>query len=192
MRLFVGVTLDDEVRAQAAVVARELQRRLDPRVRATWISPEKLHLTVRFIGHVEDSLVAAVLQALGAPLPIAPFEVVLSGCGVFPSSGPPRVAWIGLRTGLSSLRAMHDEFDRRLARVGFEPENRPFSAHLTLARFKDVPRELARTTREAVDVVHVPAAQCRVDHATVFQSKLSAKGSAYLPLARVGFEGWAT
>ena len=99
MRLFVGVTLDDNVRAEAAIVAHELQRRLDRRVRATWIPPEKMHLTVRFIGHVDDSRVAAVLHALEGPLPIAPFQVVLSVAGVFPQSGAPRVAWIGFARG---------------------------------------------------------------------------------------------
>jgi 2'-5' RNA ligase len=188
MRLFVGVALDDNMRAEAAIVARELQRRLDRRVRAAWIPPEKMHVTVRFIGHVDESRVAGVLDALDVPLPIAPFQIVLGGAGVFPPGGRARVAWIGFREGLSSLRAMHDEFNRRLRPVGFATEDRPFDAHLTLARFKEVPRESDRTTRESLATLQVPAAQCRVDHATVFQSQLSPKGSTYVPLARVRCE----
>jgi 2'-5' RNA ligase len=188
MRLFVGVALGETVRAEAASVAEELQRRIDRGVRATWIAPNKMHLTVRFLGHVDDSRVASVLHALEAPLPVAPFEVALGAAGVFPSSGPARVAWIGLRDGLSSLRAMHEEFNRRLQPLGFAPDGRPFTAHLTLARFKTVPRESVRTTREAVRALDVTPAECRVDHATVFQSQLSPKGSTYLPLAHVQCE----
>ena len=185
MRLFVGATLGDQVRAAGASAAGELQRRLDPRVRAVWVSPEKMHLTVRFIGHVDESGVARVLRALEAPLPVAPFEVVLGAAGAFPSSGAPRVAWIGLREGLSPLRAMHDECNRRLERIGVESEDRPFNAHLTLARFKDVPRDLVRPTRETLAALRVPAAHCRIDHATILQSRLSPKGSTYVPLAHV-------
>ena len=188
MRLFVGVTLAGEIRLAAAATARELQRRLDSGVRAAWVQPDKMHLTVRFIGHVDDARVAAIVDGLEAPLRLAPFDVVLSGCGAFPSTGPPRVFWIGLSEGLASLRAMHDEFNRRLRPFGFEAEDRPYSAHLTLARVKDIPRESVRTTRGVLAALHVPPARCRVDHATVFQSRLSAKGATYVPLAEVPFQ----
>ncbi|HYT68506.1 MAG TPA: RNA 2',3'-cyclic phosphodiesterase [Vicinamibacterales bacterium] len=188
MRLFVAVELDENVRAAAEGVARDLERRLDPRVSARWVSVDKMHLTVRFIGHIVDDRVPTVLQALRPPLSIAPFEVALGSCGTFPRTGAPRVFWIGLAEGLSSLQAMHEEFNRRLLPLGFASEDRPFSAHLTLARVKEMPRESGRPTRETIAATRVPAVACRVDAATVFQSLLSPKGSKYAPLLHVPCE----
>jgi 2'-5' RNA ligase len=181
MRLFIAVELDEEVRAVAAGVARDLRERL-PGVAARWVDADKMHLTVRFIGHVEDAQAPAILEAIAAPVALAPFDVELGSCGVFPRSGPPRVVWIGLKQGLDSLQTLHQEFNRRLAPLGFVAEDRPFSAHLTLARVKDAPRGLTRTARATVAATRVPPAACRIDAATVFQSALSPKGSSYTRL----------
>lgn len=185
MRLFIGVGLVENVRDAAAAVADDLKRQVRSRVRAAWVGAEKMHLTVRFIGHVDDSRVPALLEALEPPLPIAPFEVALGQCGAFPRSGPPRVFWIGLAEGLPGLRAMHEHFNRRLAPLGFLPEDREFNAHLTLARVKEVTRGPSRAVRDTLDHVRVPAARCLIDHATVFQSLLSPKGATYQPLITV-------
>ena len=184
MRLFVAVELDGHVRATAAGVTRDLRDRL-PGVAARWVDADKMHLTVRFIGHVVDAQAPAIIEALGAPLGIAPFDVELGPCGVFPRSGAPRVLWIGLKRGLDSLQALHHEFNRRLAPLGFAAEDRPFSAHLTVARIKDAPRGLMRTAHETVAGTRVPAATCRVEAAIVFQSSLSPKGSTYTRLRTV-------
>jgi 2'-5' RNA ligase len=182
MRLFVAVEQDQTSREVAGSVVRDLRRRLGPRVSARWVDVEKMHLTVRFIGHVPDEEVAAVLNALRPPLPTAPFEIVLGECGVFPESGPPRVLWIGLTQGLQPLQAIHDECNRRLSPLGYAPEDRPFNAHVTLARVKDAPRDAARTMREIVAAVQVPSRRCHVNAATVFQSSPSPKGSTYTKL----------
>lgn len=182
MRLFVAVELDRAVREAADKVVQELRERIDPRVTARWVDGDKMHLTVRFIGQVDDARAADVLDALRPPLPVSAFDITLGGCGVFPRSGPPRVVWIGLKEGLPSLQVMHDEFNRRLLALGFAPEGRAFSAHLTLARVKDAPRAAARTLGTAVAAVRVPSHRCQVTAATVFQSSLSPKGSTYTRL----------
>ena len=185
MRVFIAVELGDAVRSAAEQVTGAVRSRLDPRVRATWVPADKMHLTVRFLGHVDDSRVSIVLDAVRPPLPIPPFEIALGACGVFPRSGPPRVFWIGLIDGLTSLQAMHDEFNRRLRPLGYEPEGRAFAAHLTMARVKEAHRDAARSVREAIAAVRVPAVRCRIDAATVFQSSLSPKGSTYTRLLTV-------
>jgi 2'-5' RNA ligase len=144
-----------------------------------------MHLTVRLIGHVANDAVAPVLEALRPALAIPAFDLVLGECGVFPVTGPPRVLWMGLKEGTAPLQAMHEEFNRRLMQLGLEPEVRPFSAHLTLARMKDAPRGSGAITREALHSVPPTAARCRVTHATVFESKLSPNGPRYSALAQV-------
>ena len=185
MRLFVAVRLAEQVLSAAETVAADLRLRIDPRVRASWIAPAKMHLTVRFIGDVDASRAPAVVEALAPPLPIEPFEIALNGCGAFPRSGPPRVFWIGLSAGLEGLQRMHDEFNRRLDPLGFAPEDRPFNAHLTLARIKDAPRGAAQAARDILTSIVVPRVHSRVDYATAFHSSLSPKGSTYHALLQI-------
>jgi 2'-5' RNA ligase len=185
MRLFVAVEIDAGVVAAAMDCSRRLQRDLQDRVRARWVGAEQMHLTIRFIGQVEDERVAPLLDALRPPLPIAPFDVELGECGVFPPGGPPRAIWIGLAAGLPSLRMMHEECDRRLRPLGYEPEARAFKAHLTLARVKDMTRGAGPAIREAVHGAPPRPARCGVGAATVFQSHLSPRGSTYETLLRI-------
>ena len=183
MRLFVAVEIDDRARQAAEAVQRRLQKALDSTVTARWVAPGNLHLTVRFIGHVDDVRAPEVIAGLAAPLGIAPFDIELGECGAFPPRGAPRVLWIGVTQGLPSLALMHDAFNERLRPFGFEPEARAFSAHLTLARVKNAPRGAGRAVAEALDQVVVPTSRFRVNRATLFQSHLSPNGSRYAPVA---------
>ena len=190
MRLFLAVELNDAVRRIAEATAEALRAAIGPAPNIRWVPVENMHLTVRFIGQVDDARAPAVVAALTPPLDIAPFDIELSGCGVFPPSGSPRVIWIGLTAGLPQLAAMHDEFDRRLAPFGFEPERRPFSAHLTLARIKDpstanprAPGAVRTTVRQAIRDVAPEPTRGHITRATVFQSHLSPRGPRYEPLA---------
>lgn len=185
MRLFVAVEISGEARAAAARVAGQLQRELGRTLVARWVEAENLHLTVRFIGHVADEQAPAVLDALRPPLPLPPFDLVLGSPGAFPRSGPPRVIWIGLAEGLEPLAAMHHELNRRLAPLGLPPEDRPFSAHLTLARVK----EGSGATRRAIAAATAEPVRSHVTHATVFQSLLSPRGARYEAMLHVACAG---
>jgi 2'-5' RNA ligase len=179
MRLFIAVELDDAVLSAALETARELQHKVEGRVRASWIQPDNMHLTVRFIGEVEEDRAGAVLDVLRPPLGVPEFDLALGGCGAFPSSSRPRVFWIGIARGADALAAMHDEFNGRLELLGFAPEDRPFSAHLTLARVKELIRGSLNVMRDAVESTHPVPAECRIRSATLFRSHLSPKGARY-------------
>jgi RNA 2',3'-cyclic 3'-phosphodiesterase len=191
MRLFVAVEIDDHARHVAEMTADALRRAIGPALKARWVPPENMHLTVRFIGPVDDERAPAIVDALSAPLAMPPFEIGLGACGVFPPSGAPRVVWIGLTAGFPELSALHDEFDRRLVPFGFESETRPFSAHLTLARVKDpstklragAPKGLGVAVQQAVRRVAPTPARCRITRATIFQSHVSSQGARYEPIA---------
>jgi 2'-5' RNA ligase len=164
-----------------------LRRRLRPtRADARWVEIDKLHVTLAFIGHVEDTAVGPFVTAIQQPFALAPFTVRLGPCGVFPPSGPPRVIWIGLAEGADGLGALQQQVVARLQPLGFEPERRPFSAHLTVARVKDIPRGAARGARAIVTAARVPHVRCQVTRVTLFRSHLSPKGSRYEALAHGG------
>ena len=183
MRLFVAVEIGDETRRVAAATADLLRATIGPAVKARWVPPENMHLTVLFIGHVDEGRASGLIDALTPPLDIPPFEIELGGCGVFPSKGPPRALWIGLADGLPGIASMHEAFNRRLVPFGFEPESRPFRAHLTLARIKNAPSGVGRAVREALRHVPPPTARSCVTRAAIFRSHLSPNGPRYEPVA---------
>ena len=184
MRLFVAVELDEAVRAAAERTADDLRQRLrTTRLDARWVTGDKLHFTLVFIGHVDDTRADRFAAAVRQPFARAPFPLRLGGCGAFPPSGPPRVIWIGVSEGADALRALQHDVVARLEPLGFEPERRPFSAHLTLARVKDIDRRAARDARATIASAPVPDAECEITRVTLFQSHLSPKGSRYEVLA---------
>jgi 2'-5' RNA ligase len=189
MRLFVAVEVDDRTRLVAERVQKQLQCAWISAVKARWVPVDNLHLTVRFIGHVDDARATGIIDALTPPLDIPPFDIELGGCGAFPPSGPPRVAWIGLTRGLPALAAIHEGLNRRLEPLGFAPERRAFSAHLTLARMKDAPAAARRPVRAELERLTVPPVVFAVNRATVFESHLSSKGPRYEPVGFIPLNG---
>jgi len=188
MRLFVAVDLAEAVRTAAAGIADTLAASLTAAGvgDVSWVKQANLHLTLRFIGHVNDELGGRIRDVLRAPFETRPFRVRLTGAGTFPEARPPRVLWLGVAEGASSLRALAAGIEARLATLGIDPEERPFHAHLTLARFRRQERRTTAAVRRALERLALDAGEWQVDHATLYESQLSPKGSTYIPLERIG------
>ncbi len=131
MRAFVAILLDDATRAALA----RLPRPAPPRgVQVRWVAERNLHLTLKFLGEVEEERIPAVAAALrAASVQAKPFTMEVAGTGAFPERGAPRVLWAGCDGG-TALVALAAAVEQGLERIGFERERRPFSAHVTLAR----------------------------------------------------------
>jgi len=186
MRLFVGVELDDHVKEAAAAIGESLQRELGRRLDARWVPAANLHITLWFLGEVHESRVESTIGALHHPFDEAAFDVEIAGLGAFPPSGPPRVLWLGVASGVDSLARVHAELSTRLEPIGFEAERRPYSAHLTIARVKNVSRGVsAREFRSLLQARPAHAGRCRIEAVTIFRSRVSAKGATYEVLQRV-------
>jgi RNA 2',3'-cyclic 3'-phosphodiesterase len=189
MRLFVGVELDDRVRSAAGEIAESLKRALGKRVDARWIAPANLHITLWFLGEVEESRVEAITRALDTPFHEGAFDLEIGGAGLFPPSGAPRVLWLGVAAGADPLVRLNQELANRVTPLGFEAERRAYSPHLTIARIKDVPRGAPyREIRDAVRKETAGAGRCRIAAVTLFRSRLSPKGAAYEAVLRVPLE----
>ena len=131
MRLFVALNLPDRVRRalwDAAAPVRDL------RLPVRWVSPEGIHLTVKFLGEVageqEPELRAALTRAAsgGRAVPVA-----VHGFGAFPDYTRPRVIWAGLDPD-PALELLQHRVEQEFAPLGFPTEGRPFHPHLTLGR----------------------------------------------------------
>ena len=183
MRLFVAVEVAPDVVAAVVELIDRLQQRakkLAPEARLTWVTTERIHVTVRFIGHVENDEVDAIREALALPLAVPPFDVTIAGAGTFPAKGPPRVVWAGLRNGRDGLGAIEKEVSARLARLGLEPEDRPYNPHLTLARVREAAGLKSAALLDGISETTLGISRVRA--ITLFESRLSPKGPTYLAL----------
>jgi len=183
MRLFVAADLPDAVRD--ALVAE--QGRIKSALAGSGsplkcVKPEHAHLTLVFIGNVDDARVPAVVDAIGSDIDLPAFDATFEGAGAFPPRGAPRVLWIGVGSGAGELVALQRAIAARVAALGLPIEDRDFHPHLTLARWResrpaDRGRALAAAPRGVVAGAHI-------DGATLYQSRLSPAGPAYTALAR--------
>ena len=130
-----------------------------------------------------DDTSTELIRTIATPLHLSPFEVRLGDCGTFPPTGPPRVIWMALAEGTAPLADINREMNDRLTPLGFEPERRPYAAHLTMARVKNIARGAPADVRRIILDSATPHSSCRVDHATIFRSLLSSKGARYESLA---------
>lgn len=185
MRLFVAVEIDPAVAQKISDFNDELRRKAmghAARARITWVRREQLHVTVRFIGEVDDVQARAIAAVLQGEFAAKRFDMVLEGAGAFPPAGAPRVLWAGIATGADSVTALEREVSERLARCGIEREDRPYRPHVTLARVRDASGLRSAPLFEKVAQPRFGATP--VEAITLFQSRTSPKGAAYTPLQR--------
>ncbi len=169
MRLFVAVTLPHEIRASLAALRSEI-----PRVR--WVASEQLHVTLRFLGEVDEDTVAILRPAL-RKITVAAFSLQVEGVGTF--GHPPRVLWCGLRPE-REIDGLAELIDRAAVQVGLTPADHPFTAHLTLARLKNSPPVMVRRFLER----HAgwSSGAFSITDFTLVESRLSSEGAIHSPL----------
>jgi 2'-5' RNA ligase len=135
IRTFVAIEIPGSVKARATALIKELKQAA---AKVTWVKPEQLHLTLKFLGDVPDSDVPAVCRIVEeAVRGFEPFEIVFRGCGAFPTTAAPRTIWIGVDQGEEELRQLQESIDVGLTKLRFPREVRRFQAHLTLGRVRE-------------------------------------------------------
>jgi len=150
-----------------------------------WVEPRGIHLTLKFLGSVEEAKVPALVQALTRACEgFGPFEVALSGLGVFPNPSRPRVAWVGLSGGVEKLLRLQEGMEKVLSPFGFPREDRAFTPHLTLARLKEgVAPDEARAFGQAFLRASPEAVSFNVEGISLMKSQLTPSGAIYTRLA---------
>lgn len=181
-RLFSAIELSDEVRARAAAHIALLRDEL-PDVRASWERTEKLHITLKFFGDIEQTRINALSSATErAANSIVPFNLFIEGAGAFPPRGNPRVLWLGVNDSTDSLARLQQTLENECAAAGFPRDERPFHPHITVARLRQPAgtRQLADLHRET----GFQAMELNVREMVLMRSELSPGGSRYTALAR--------
>lgn len=179
IRTFIAVNLSDELRAQAAAVQGQL-RTAAPSVK--WVAPEGMHFTLKFLGGVDADLIHRVIASSEAAVQGQPeFDLTLHGAGAFPRPGSARVVWVGVSAGAEQMAELARRIEAAMTPLGFEPERRPFSAHMTLGRVKSRPEP---GLREAIERLRdVAVGTMRVTSVAVMRSDLTPRGAIYTRLA---------
>ena len=144
-----------------------------------WTPASNLHLTVRFVGSVERSVVEGIADRL-AERPLSAFELELADLGTFKRGRLVRVVWLQLRAGVQPARGLAAQVEEECVRAGLAPEARPFQPHLTLARAR------ARDGAAVPALPNPPELQpWRAEELILYSSHLGRAGSVYEPLRRI-------
>jgi 2'-5' RNA ligase len=137
IRAFIAISLPIKVARALGRVSQILAEQVPPKS-VRWVTPDRIHLTLRFLGNIDEAKVAAIATELDkVAAEHRAFTLYLDELGSFPNRKRPRVIWVGLEGEEDRLQTLRKAIDTGLIRLGWEPEDRPFRAHLTLGRVKD-------------------------------------------------------
>ena len=183
LRLFWAVNLTGELRERIVSFSREMAV---PGLKANWVAVENLHLTLVFLGDTDPALAGPMVAAVEKNIRgMDPFALSFGNPGFFPAAGSPRVLWLGIREGVDKLKLLQRKLQSALITVGFVPESRPFSPHLTLARIKSESGTEALKVR-IKDMAHrTIEGSMQVGPVELMQSRLRPGGPVYISLAGI-------
>jgi len=187
IRSFIAIELPQDLKTELAGLQTKLK--VD-RPRVKWVSPEGIHLTLKFLGDVDASRISQVSQAMTEAVKgIAPIELTVGQLGVFPNYERVQVVWVGLEGDLTPIDRLYRQLEDSLTKIGFPPEQRGFKPHLTLARVAD--EALPEERKRFGDFILSSKAQ--INHSikatglSLMKSVLAPRGAVYTRLACVDF-----
>ena len=201
IRAFLAVEVSQSLRTELATVQQELKRSLEERMqggtRISWAQPASIHLTLKFLGDMDEQVIdplrAALEEAIGSQVAVT---VPLERLGAFPFPQAPRVLWVGplekweKGTDAKRVAEIHDAIEQVCEGLHFLRETRPFSPHLTLARIKMGERHVgAALAKSGMLDFPVVVGSFAIESVVLMQSELKPTGSVYTKLWDVRLRG---
>lgn len=184
IRTFIAVEISPSLREELSLLQQELKKTSSD---VKWVEPKNMHLTLKFLGDTEEEKIPRIKEALsGICLNNDSFEIGFCGIGVFPKPDFPRVVWIGIKEGKEQILELAACIENILIPLGFEPEKRPFSAHLTLGRVRSgmnkdrLKNAIAKMSSYRLKDTLI------IKNIILFRSELASAGSTYTKLAEFG------
>ncbi len=172
LRLFVGIALPREVRQALEGLHAGIQG-------ARWVPAENMHITLVFIGEIDEGVAEDVHETLSA-IRAPAFETRISGLGHFASKGKARALWAAVERAEPLMR-LQEKVGTALAQAGVEAEHRKYRPHVTLARLRDAPLHRVGGFLEAHNAF--AAGPFGIDRFILFRSRLGGEGATYEALA---------
>jgi len=184
IRCFIAVNLPDEIKKTVGNVISELKK---TGADVKWVNAGNIHLTLKFLGNTDASLIPAMTEALSKKVSLCkPFYITIAGVGCFPSEKRPRVIWIGIEDS-EILSCIKKDIDVVLSGFGFAPEERAFSPHFTIGRVRSLQkmRELMYSFEE---FRKSDFGRVEVSAIHIMKSELKPAGAEYSSLGRISLE----
>jgi len=182
MRSFIAIEIPDKIKKELI----EAQSRLKSSgVEGSWPRPEGIHLTLKFLGDVLQTMIPEIMDGIRqSAAGIAPFRLDVGGIGAFPGPKNARVAWIGLAGDTETLKRLQVAIEDAMARLGMEREERAFTPHLTLGRIKYI-RSRDRWLKALEEMRDIKLPGFDVTSISLMKSELKPSGAVYTELGRV-------
>jgi 2'-5' RNA ligase len=188
IRSFIAIELPAELKQALAQLEAQLQAGNQSWIK--WVKPDSIHLTLKFLGNIASDTTAAVTGAIKASArDLKPFRLKVKELGGFPNLKRVKVAWVGISGEVDNLSQLQKRLETNLTPLGFAPESRSFTPHLTLARLSEraSPNErqsfgklIASTRFEAIDI--------KVKDISLMRSQLTRAGAIYTRISLVGLK----
>jgi 2'-5' RNA ligase len=133
LRCFIAIGIPENIQKDIMEVM-DLLKKNDADVK--WVNPEKLHLTLKFLGNTPQTLLPKIKETLSkAVSPYSPFYIKIYGTGVFPNKRHPRVIWIGTKDS-EVLTELRNDIEHSISLLGYQQEDKEYNPHLTLGRVR--------------------------------------------------------
>jgi 2'-5' RNA ligase len=179
LRLFVAIPLPEAIKKVLEDLQRQLQHVI-PNAAIRWTAPEQIHLTLRFFGSVAAEQLEELKVGLqGACTGTAAFCLQARGLGVFPDKRRPKVIWVGVDDDKGQLAALQRKIQTATTHFGEKPDERPFSAHLTLGRIKELRPPEAAALRQFLESADRPCHEWLVRDIELLRSELGPAGAKH-------------
>ena len=185
IRSFVAVDMDEASVISKLVDAQRALRNLGADLKL--VEPENIHATVRFLGEVPVTTIELVKDQMNE-VKFRPFDAEFAGLGAFPNLRRINVVWVGMRSGHEEIKRIFEQLEPRLQKLGFAPDRKGFSPHVTIARVKTgrMREELAKFVDEMRDT---PFGIVHVEELRLKKSVLTSKGPVYSTIHAVRASG---
>ena len=180
VRCFIAIGLTDEVKAGLEHLQAQLKSGGQSSIK--WVDPYSIHLTLKFLGGVDAAKIAPITAAIEEAVQgVAPFRLEVKGLGAFPNLRQVQVVWVGVGGEVDKLAHLQQRLESSLAGLGFTPENRRFTPHLTLARVRDRVSldERERLGKLIAGTKSEPVHSFPVEAVSLMKSQLTREGAIY-------------
>ena len=183
LRVFIAIDLPPFLQTAIEKQTARLRQALgDDLIR--WVSPQNMHLTLKFIGNIANSHLEFLKQLVAQTADQhSSFDLQIGGFGSFPNSKRPRVLWAGIHAP-AELTMLQRTLEVGAARLGYQKEERPFSPHLTLGRVRQgiQPQDFSKIRDQLESIQIGNIGSTKIDAVHLYQSKLDSSGSVYTKL----------
>ncbi len=160
-----------------------------PAADVKWVRPEGIHLTLKFLGNIEEGQIEPIVNAVsGVITGQKPLALKAEGAGAFPDLSRPRVIWIGMTGDIERLMVIQKNIEQALSVLGFPTEDRPFTPHLTLGRVRSNKKFLG-LTHKIQGLKDINFTPFTVNELILYKSTLRPEGAIYTPLRRLPLIG---